>query len=141
MGFSKKLNLIIYRFKEKGLEVFLINKTDLEGNEWDLPNNNKLAEGNREELEDDKFIELDPIVQETGEEEEAWAVEGDWHDIPSLKTMLFEDAMNLKDKLDNMEKGGFFKVKEAFKKVLPHQYKFLKELKDILTDRNSLKDL
>ncbi len=70
------------------------------------------------------------------------AVEGDWHEIPSLKAMLGEDAQYLKDKLRSMEeKGTYFVVKEAFKKVLPHQYKFLKELKDILADRNSVKDI
>ena len=68
-------------------------------------------------------------------------MEGDWHDIPSLKGMLYEDAVYLKEKVKDMEKGTYFVVKEAFKKVLPHQYEFLKELKDILTDRNSIKDL
>ncbi len=142
MGLSKKLNLIIYRFKEKGLEVFLVNNAEeLEGNEWDLPNSKKSSDKNKDDLQEDEFIELDPIVQDSREEEEAWAIEGDWHDIPSLKSMLYEDAMNLKDTLKGMEKGTFFKVKEALKKVVPHQYKFLKELKDILTDRNSIKDL
>jgi len=70
-----------------------------------------------------------------------WAVEGDWHEIPSLKGMLFEDARQLKEKLVEMEKGTFFVVKEAVKKVMPHQYKFLKELKEILIDRNSIRDL
>jgi len=55
--------------------------------------------------------------------------------------MLFEDAQALKNKLKEMDQGTFFNVKEAFKKVLPHQYNFLKELKDILVDRNSVKDL
>ena len=55
--------------------------------------------------------------------------------------MLYEDAIQLKEKLEGMENGAFFVVKEAFKKVLPHQYKFLKELKDVLLDRNSIKDL
>ena len=81
------------------------------------------------------------VLKENGEKEEAWAVEGDWHEIPSLKSMIYEDAVHLKEKLKEMEKGTFFVVKEAFKKVLPHQYKFLKELKEILVDRNSTRDL
>jgi predicted NUDIX family NTP pyrophosphohydrolase len=84
---------------------------------------------------------LDPIKKADGKEEEAVAMECDWHEIPSLKSMIYEDAMEMKNKVKEMEKGTFFVVKEAFKKVLPHQYEFLKELKDVLTDRNSLKNM
>ena len=92
-------------------------------------------------LEEDRLIELDPVAHDSGDLENAVAVEGDWHEIPSLKSMLHEDAQYLKDKLKGMEKGTYFAVKEAVKKVMPHQYKVLKELKDILIDRNSVKDL
>lgn len=139
MELSKKINLIIYRFQEKGLEVFLVNPP--EGENWTMPQSNPEGEKPQTLMQSDKFIELDPVRQEDGAVEEAWAVEGDWHDIPSLKAMLFEDAVELKEKIKEMEKGTYFAVKEAFKKVLPHQYKFLKELKDILIDRNSVKDL
>jgi hypothetical protein len=68
-------------------------------------------------------------------------VEGDWHEIPSLKAMLYEDAVQLKEKLKTIEHGAFLTIKDALKGALPHQYAFLKELKDILRDRNSLRDL
>ncbi len=139
MGLRKKVSLIIYRFKEKGLEVFLVNNE--EGNDsWEIPNGS-IAQANTESLiEDDLCIELDPVNMEGGQEE-ALAVEGEWHDIPSLKGMIYEDAVKLKDAVKSMEKGTYFAVKEAFKKVMPHQYEFLKELKEILSDRNSLKNL
>lgn len=140
MDLSKKANLIIYRLREKGLEIFLVNSDD-QGENWEIPQGTLLDEPSQVLLQDDRLIELDPVEQESGSFEEAWAVEGDWHEIPSLKGMLYEDAKYLKDKFKEIEKGGFFAVKEALKKVLPHQYKFLKELKDILTDRNSVKDL
>lgn len=142
MNLKEKANLIIYRFREKGLEVFLVNPSDEEG-QWEFPNNNALGNEKVQGEADssDRFIELDPVVQESGTEEKAIAVEGDWHDIPSLKGMLYEDAMILKDKIAEMEKGTYFALKEAFKKVMPHQYAFLKELKDILMDRNSTRDL
>jgi hypothetical protein len=139
MSLSKKVNLIIYRFREKGLEIFLVNSED--GENWEIPNGPLNQQGPRSLKEEDRLIELDPVRQDDGQEEEALAVEGEWHDIPSLKTMIYEDAVYLKDKLKAMEKGTYFALKEAFKKVLPHQYEFLKELKDILTDRNSLKNL
>ncbi len=139
MSLAKKVNLIIYRFRERGLEIFLVNAPDTE--EWAIPQNQ--TEASNSLISDaDRFIELDPIHAENGAKEEAYAVEGEWHDIPSLKSMLYEDAVQLKDKLQNeMNQGTFVVFKEAFKKVMPHQYAFLKELKDILTDRNSVKDL
>ena len=140
MSLSKKANLIIYRFREKGLEVLLVN-SDEKGQNWVIPKG-QVGEEKREALIDpEQLIELDPVKKENGAMEEAWAVEGDWHDIPSLKSMIYEDARFIKNKIEEMEKGTFFVVKEAFKKVMPHQYKFLKELKDILVDRNSVKDL
>ena len=139
MKLTKKVGLIIYRFRERGLEVFLVNSED--GENWELPRGNVKGSGPESLKEADRLIELDPVRHTDGKQEEAIAVEGEWHDIPSLKGMLYEDAVMVKDKLKEMERGTFFAVKEAFKKVLPHQYAFLKELKDILVDRNSLKNL
>ena len=140
MNLSKKAKLIIYRFREKGLEVFLVNEEE-QGDNWMIPESEVDGNKSRLLLEDERLIELDPVMHEGGDTEEAVAMEGDWHEIPSLKGMLFEDAQQLKNKLKEMDKGTFFNVKEAFKKVLPHQYSFLKELKDILVDRNSVKDI
>ncbi len=136
MDLKKKASLIIYRFRERGLEVFLVNSKEENDDSWSIPERPAVQEKPTTLMEDDRLIELDPV-----EDEEAWAVEGDWHEIPSLKAMLYEDAMQLKEKVKDIENGTYYTVKEAFKKVLPHQYKFLKELKDILIDRNSLKDL
>lgn len=140
MDLRKKVNLIIYRFRERGLEVFLMNDPQEEDN-WAFPQGD-LQEKTEENPDDmDKMIALDPVQQADGDLEEGWAVEGDWHEIPSLKSMLYEDAMQLKEKIKGMEKGTYVLLKDALKKVLPHQYEMLKELKDILTDRNSVKDL
>ncbi len=140
MNLSKKAKLIIYRFREKGLEVFLVNDEE-SGNQWSIPDSEVDGEKSRTLMEEERLIELDPVQQDSGDLEEAVAMEGDWHEIPSLKGMLFEDAQFLKHKLQEMDKGTFVNVKEAVKRVLPHQYKFLKELKDILVDRNSVKDI
>ena len=125
MSIRKRASLIIYRFRERGLEVFMLNKSD----EWGLP------EGDMEASASQDLIELDPAEDDA----EAIAMEGDWHEIPSLKAMLYEDAHELKDKI---ESGTYVTIKEALKRTLtPSQYQFLKELKDILTDRNSVRDL
>jgi predicted NUDIX family NTP pyrophosphohydrolase len=144
MAISKTANLIIYRVREKGLEVFLLHR-DKETGKWELPQR-KVGEAKAISLGEEAFITLDPVHKEDGNVEEAFAVEGDWHDIPSLKSLILGDVRFVKDQIiqmipDVMEKGTFVAVKEAFKRVLPHQYEMLKELKDILTDRNSVKNI
>lgn len=116
------------------------------GEKWELPQQNMSKAAALPLPKDDKFIALDPVQQSDGAVEEGFAVEGDWHDIPSLKSLVMEDVQFMKDQIkqiipDVMEKGTFVAVKEAFKRVLPHQYEMLKELKDIISDRNSVKDL
>ncbi len=133
MSLRKQVSLIIYRFRERGLEVFLINQ---QPDNWDLPQ----GEMNRDERVGD-LIELDSVEQPDGRREDAWAVEGDWHEIPSLKSMMYEDANLIKEKLKDVENGAYVAIKDALKSALPHQYAFLKELKDILTDRNSVRDI
>ena len=135
MDLRKKANLIIYRFRERGLEVFLINNQL--SNNWELP------EGDRPRPEESsEIIELDRVNTEANREQEGYAVEGDWHEIPSLKSMLHEDAQMLKEKLKDIENGAYVTIKEALQHILPqHQYRFLKELKDILKERNSIRDL
>lgn len=87
------------------------------------------------------MIRLEAVKEEGGSHESAMAVEGDWHEIPSLKRMLYEDALQLKEKLKELDNGAYLSMKEALRRALPHQYQFLKELKDILVDRNSVRDL
>ncbi|MGB3547966.1 MAG: hypothetical protein WBA17_13385 [Saprospiraceae bacterium] len=135
MSIRKTASVIIYRFRERGLEVFLLNKQD--DNFWELPQGQLLD--NRES--NDQMIELDCCSNDLGEDEEAVAMEGDWHEIPSLKSLLYQDALELKERFKEMEQGSFQPIKQALKQALPHQYKFLKELKDILRDRNSVRDL
>lgn len=134
MSLRKKANLIIYRFRERGLEVFLLDDQSQEGRNF------LQGEMNDKSVSDD-YITLDPVEEKDGSTEEAYAIEGDWHEIPSLKAMLYEDAVQFKAKLKSIERGAFLNIKEALKDALPHQYTFLKELKDILRDRNSLRDL
>ncbi len=130
----KKAHVIIYRIRQRGLEVFLVNN-ELENDEWQFPQTtvNSLRSNS---------IELDPIEKD-GEEHRAIAVEGDWHDIPSLKGLIKQDIRLVTDKVfDELEKhGSYFAVKEAVKKLMPQQYAFLKELKEIISEKNSVQDL
>lgn len=139
MSDKEKSNLILYRFREQGLEVFLMKKDE---DAWELPQSQGTAT-QAIALDDEHIIELDPIAEDSeGILEQAYAVEADWHDIPSLKSILKHDMLFMKDTVkkmmpDMMERGTYVAVKDAFRRVLPNQYKMLKELKDILRDRNS----
>lgn len=127
-------NLLIYRVREQGLEVFMME--DEQGN-VSLPQSQASSQVISAMLSGvDKVIELEVI-----ETKKSVAVEADWHEIPSLKSLIAEDVdlvkSTIKEMMPNMmQKGTYFAVKEAFKKVLPNQYTALKELKDIITERN-----
>lgn len=130
MSIRKQASLIIYRFKERGLEIFMLNKS----NDWGLP------EGEMETIlpEDHGLIELDP----SDNKDEALAMEADWHEIPSLKAMLYKDATILKEKLKEVEGGTYLTIRDALERNLsPAQFQFLKELKDVLVDRNTIRNL
>ncbi|MBK8515835.1 MAG: hypothetical protein IPL55_05970 [Saprospiraceae bacterium] len=136
--------VIIYRFHEKGLEIFLINnEMEKDGDIWKIP------QGLTSYIKDDNkprsIIDLDSIEDEHGQKIKMLAIEGDWHDIPSIRGMLKHDVKLIKsivkENLPGSEKGAYFAIKEAFKKVLPHEYNALKELKDILFDRNSVTNI
>ncbi len=136
--------VIIYRFHEKGLEIFLINNDMKEDEEvWNLP------QGFAEKLKNSgcfkNIISLDEENDGNSDYIKTLAIEGDWHDIPSIRGMLKHDIKLVKsivkEKLPGSEKGAFFAIKEAFKKVLPQEYEALKELKDILFDKNSVTNI
>ncbi len=136
--------VIIYRFHEKGLEIFLINnEMDKDQDIWQIPQG--LSESIREKDHLKNIIDLDVDVDENGRTIKTLAIEGDWHDIPSIRGMLKHDVKLVKaivkENLPGSEKGAYFAVKEAFKKVMPHEYKALKELKDVLFDRNSVTNI
>jgi hypothetical protein len=135
--------VIIYRFHEKGLEIFLINnEMEKDSDIWKLP------EGLSNTLRNDgklSVIDLESVVDDKGQKIKTLAIEGDWHDIPSIRGMLKHDIKLfksiVKENLPGSEKGAYFAVKEAFKKVLPHEYKAMKELREILFDRNSVTNI
>ncbi len=135
MKILDRARLIVYRMHEKGIEIFLINSGLAEDKEaWRFP----LAKN--EVPADTELIELDPVQNEGGETVNAVAMKGDWHDIPSIRNIIKHDVHNITYKLkevgSELEQGKFVILKDAFKRVLPEEYKMLKELKDVLTEKN-----
>jgi predicted NUDIX family NTP pyrophosphohydrolase len=146
MPSNEPIDLIIYRVREKGLEIFLVNddaQTPQNG-QWKTLTAHDAEPGR---LRDANCIELDPVERPNGESRQAFAVEADWHEIPSLRALMYEDFRVAKEKarehiknmLPDLDKGSFVAVKEAFKKVMPEQYAMLKELKDIIMEKNQTK--
>jgi len=135
--------VIVYRFHEKGLEVFLLNnEMEHDPTVWKLPEAMETG-ASRDSSTGHNSISLEPITDAQGRTIKTYAIEGEWHDIPSIRGMLKHDINRLKSKIIEVapeaEKGGFFAVKEAFKKLLPEEYEAVKELKSILRDRNLTK--
>lgn len=142
-------DVIIYRMGEEGLEVFLMNQNPSEVSEeqrWQTP---EAPEGVANQTIISKCIELEPTQNAEGASRKAIAVEAEWHDIPSLRALIYEDYRVAKERayehlnnlMPDLEKGAFFAIKEAFKKIMPDQYAFLKELKDILSEKNTVKNI
>lgn len=142
MSILDAARLVVYRFHQKGLEIFLVN-SDIENDPdvWRLPDCNSTEVSER--LKTNDFIEVEITEGQPGQR--LVAVEGDWHTIPSIRGLVKHDikvAKSLaKDLVPGIEKGAFFAFKEGVKKTMPEEYKALKELKEILIDRNTVKNI
>lgn len=123
------VRVVVYRFQEKGLEVFLVNAEMYNENIWKIPS----VELNQLKICED-CIELDPFVD----------IEGSIHytvAIPSSTTSIPRVSIGheRKEHLPELEEGTFFSVKEAIKCALPNECSVLHELKDVLFDRNLIR--
>ncbi len=140
MSVFDQIRVIFYRVHEKGLEVMLINP-DLKSDPsvWKLPNGFDIDQNNTLNKE---VIQLENVTGEDGSILKAIAVEADWHDIPSIRAILQHDVKRVKNKLKKVipefENAAYVQVKDAFKKVLPNEYEALKELKDLIREKNSI---
>jgi len=139
MNVLNQVRLVVYRINKKGLEIFL----EVDQDQWSLPKG-KINNNSPQLLSQNNMIELDPTEHEANVQR-TLAVEGDWHDIPSIRGIIKQDVHivkeEIKDRIPGLEKGKgtFVSVKDAVKKVMPEEYAYLKELKDIILDRNQTK--
>ena len=76
------VRLVIYRIKEKGLEIFLVNT----GDQWEFP---EISESRAAQSDASKQIALDPVTcNRDRSAENGGASERVWPDIPSLPKAL-----------------------------------------------------
>jgi len=148
-----RAGLLMYRYGTGGLEIFLVNDEadKSEGKTaWSIPNGrvnmdeNSFHAAKREfaretgiEPEVQEFIDLDCVECQDGKVK-AWAFEkSSVADLPFNKILSTESPLRLRRKHKMLvEKGTWFCTKEAIKKVFPAEVELIKELRDVLTDRN-----
>lgn len=149
--------LLIYRFKEGGVEVFLVQPggpfwEKKDAGAWSMPkgqyteNEEALDAAKREFREETgfdvpggKIIELKSIKQPSGKIVSAWAIEG-YFDAAKVKSNYFSMEWPPKSgksqEFPEVDRGQWFGLKEAESKILKGQKGFLSQLRDFLTQRN-----
>ena len=141
MSVFDQARVIIYRINKKGLEVFLELDESEKTPKYKVPQ--ALLKYPSAANIQDKMIELDPIQNKDGSVEQICALEADWHEIPSVKAIIKQDIRivksAVKNTIPNLDNCGYVEIKDIFKKVLPHEYAALKELKDVLLEKNQSK--
>jgi len=148
--------ILLYRFVEGEPEVFLVHpggpfwEYKDEGS-WSIPKGefvqgeNPLEAAQREFFEETgseisgEFIELTPLKQPSGKVVYAWAVEGNI-DAGSIKSNLFSMEWPPKSgkerEFPEVDRGGWFTIPQAQKKLMKGQVGFLEQLQKKL-DRTS----
>lgn len=140
--------LLVYRRTGSGIEVFLVHpggpfwaKKDLGA--WSLPkgefaeDEDGLAAAKREFQEevgqaiDGRFIALTPVKQRGGKIVQAWAVEGEV-DAGAVKSNMFEMEWPPRSgrtaRFPEVDRGQWFPMAEALRRILPSQAPILEEL-------------
>lgn len=140
MSVKDLAKVVIYRMAEKGLEILLIkDEGDPDGQKWSLPNGFVQPSEMNEEV-----IHLEE-TEEVHTDSRTIAVEKDEKDLPSFRSMILNDMKyvkkRLKDYITEFDEASYVSIKDAVKRVLPHEYAKLKELKDILSDKNSVENI
>lgn len=141
MNVRNQIRLIVYRIHEKGLEVLLL-KPKTSGENWILLNGNISENPLIIKSMNPSIIEIEGL---DGKDIRTIAIEADWHELPRVRQLILQDLQVVKDvikaKLPYDEDSAYIAFKEAFKKMLPQEYAMLKELKEILLDRNTIKNI
>lgn len=140
MKTKESTGICVYRFGDQGLEVFLVKPENEINENWEIPDG-FLTEAIEKDFD---FIRLDDVIK-NDETTGAWAFEDasekDTFNLP-LKRILgkTESPFQLRRKHKYLtDNGCYFVIKEAIKKVFPEQVVLLKELQEVLRDRNMIK--
>lgn len=148
-----RAGLLMYRYGKQGLEIFLVNDASTQAEEkecWCIPNGKVNVDENsfhaaKREFEREtgiepdivEFIDLNCVECQDGKVKAYAFEDSDVSDLPFNKILTTESPLRLRRKHKMLvEKGTWFCTKEAVKKVFPSEVELIKELRDVLTDRN-----
>lgn len=158
---QKKLvsaGLLIYRFRNSKLEVFLVHpggpfwKNKDEG-AWSIPKgeiddgesllDTAIREINEEtgvtiDKSTETFVPLENVRLKSGKIVHAWGIEGDWSGLLMCKSYVKIEWPLKSGKhisFPEVDKAGFFKIDEARLKMNPAQALFLDRLKKVILSK------
>jgi predicted NUDIX family NTP pyrophosphohydrolase len=152
MAVKQSAGILLYRTKNKRLEVFLIHPggpfwTNKDDGAWSIPkgeytgDEDPLKAALRELKEETgftvkgKFIPLTPIRQKGGKQVIAWAIESDV-DANAIQSNLFEmewpPRSGKMKSFPEIDKAIWAKVEDAVAKINPAQTAFINELAALL---------
>jgi hypothetical protein len=136
MSLNERINVILYRHADKGLEILMHQTGD---NQAYLPTLNTSETALENWLDNASPNASENTIQVQGGQ--VIAVEMDER---HYKNGVGEDhpwKERLEIILTSQSSSKFIAFKELFRSVLPNEYALLKEFKDVLLDRNSVRDL
>lgn len=134
----------MYRKRKNKLEFFLIHPggpywKNQDKGAWGIPKGEvnrgeKLIDAAKREFEEEtgvkprgNFISLGQVEQRSGKIVHAWAFEKDWSGI--LKSNTIKIIWNRrKIEIPEVDKGNYFSLEEAKKKINPAQFEFIERL-------------
>ncbi len=122
---NSKVGVLLYRYNNNELEVFLVGENNSDQQNMQLPQ----AVSMEEASENDDLIHLEENKSNNDVLDRAMAIEAKIEHYAKKFIHV------------QQEEGTYVAVKEAFKKILPEQYAYLKELQEILRDRNSVMNM
>jgi predicted NUDIX family NTP pyrophosphohydrolase len=144
--------LVMYRKSGSSVEIFLVHPggpfwAKKEEGAWSIPkglvekDEDKLGAAKREFAEETSvvpsgpFIDLGDIRQKSGKQVYAWAFEGNC-DPPSVKsntfTLEWPPKSGRMSEFPEIDRGKFFAIAEARRKINPQQAEFVNRLEDRL---------
>jgi predicted NUDIX family NTP pyrophosphohydrolase len=153
---KKSAGILWFRFQNDVIEVFLVHPggpfwKNKNAGTWSIPKG-EFAEGedplhaakremqeetgiDTEGLQISEFIELIPVRQKSGKIVYAWAAQGDF-DASQLTSNTFElewpPGSRKKETFPEVDKGEWFIIDEAKKRILPYQLPLIIQLEESL---------
>jgi predicted NUDIX family NTP pyrophosphohydrolase len=152
---KRSAGLLMYRYRDRGLEVFLVHPggpfwAKKDRGAWSIPKGefppeeDALATARREFAEETgcaiqgELLPLTPRRQPSGKLITAWAFAGDC-DPAALRSNTFSlewpPNSGRQQEFPEIDRAAWFTLNEAKEKIIPGQLSFLTELEQILTPR------